>query len=515
MSKRKPLRLRDLQHLLNRRLLIIFLVLAQAVLSVLIIMRYAQLQWLSNILECISLVTALHLLMRPGKPATKISLIFFILLFPVFDGALYWIFFLQTTPIYGLRKHVKRLEESRRTDYRYREVPLESIEAQIEQNQNLARYLDTVPGFPVFKNGESTYFSTGGEMLAAMLEDIKHAKRYIFLEYFIIAKGEMWDSILELLREKALEGVDVRVIYDDFGCFLTLPPKYERKFRQSGIKCLVFNKVYPFLSSSHNNRDHRKITVIDGEIAYTGGINLADEYINKKIKYGHWKDNAIRIYGEGAWSFTAMFLRMWTLLSGKEEDLLSYQPVRILPTLEDGWVQPYTDSPVDAENVSERVYMQVIQASHRYLYITTPYLMVDDDLLSALKFAAKSGVDVRIITPGIPDKKMVHFTTRSYYRELVHAGVRIYEYSGGFIHSKCFISDDITATIGTANLDFRSLYYHFECGTCLYRTSSILDLKADFLDTLERCRPITEQDCKPNLFVKFFQEIFRLFAPLM
>ncbi|MBR2926986.1 MAG: cardiolipin synthase [Clostridia bacterium] len=515
MTKRRQPRLRDFQNLFGRRLLIILLVILQAVFSILLIMRYAQFHWIANVFELLSVITALHLLMRQVKPALKISLIFFILLFPLFGGILYWMFYLQTTAHFGVRKKVLLMEQTRRADYRYQSVPSEEICEQLPTNQILAHYLESVAGFPVYRNTESTYFPTGNEMLTSLLEDLKRAERYIFLEYFIIAKGEMWDGILEILCEKVAQGVDVRVIYDDFGCFLTLPPKYAQRLQQSGIQCRVFNKVYPLLSSAHNNRDHRKIAVIDGQVAYTGGINLADEYINKKIRYGHWKDCAIRIKGDGAWAFTTMFLQMWALLSGKEEDVLAYQPTPSVCERSSGWIQPYTDSPVSTENVGERVYMHLIQNARRYLYITTPYLMVDDDLISALKFAAKSGVDVRILTPEIPDKKLVHFTTRTYYPELLEAGVRIYEYSGGFIHSKCFISDDIIATVGTANLDFRSLYFHFECGTCLYRTDSILAVKQDFLNTVDKSKPIFKNDCKTGLFARLMQRIVRLFAPLM
>ncbi|MBQ9132484.1 MAG: cardiolipin synthase, partial [Clostridia bacterium] len=288
-----------------------------------------------------------------------------------------------------------------------------------------------------------------------------------------------------------------------------------KKLRAVGIHCQVFNKVLPFVTSSHNNRDHRKITVIDGAVAYTGGMNLADEYINEKIKYGHWKDSAIRLYGKGAWGFTVMFLHVWSMLTGKEEPIGDFYPRELPEVLSDGWVQPYSDSPIDRERVGEHVYSQIIEQAQRYLYITTPYLMVDDGLLAALKLSAKSGVDVRIITPSHPDKKWVHFTTRSYYRELIAAGVKIYEYSDGFMHAKNFIADDVIATVGTTNLDFRSLYFHFECGTCLYRTSTIAAIKNDYLQTLQHCQQIREKDCKTNLLGKILQDVFRLFAPLM
>ena len=471
-------------------------------------------RWVNGLLNLISIVTALHLLTRPEQKPFKISLIFLILLFPLFGGIFYWILHFQTTSV-GYRRHLERIQQSSREAASAGSVTADTVCAKFPDGQKLIRYLQSSSDFPIYEHTQTRYFPTGKEMLTALLEDLERAERYIFLEYFIVEEGTMWNSILEVLTQKAKQGVDVRVIYDDLGCFLTLPPNYHRKLTAAGIQCKVFNKVLPFVSSSHNNRDHRKIAVIDGTVAYTGGMNLADEYINEKIKYGHWKDNAIRLHGNGAWSFTVMFLHMWSLLSNTDEPIQKYRPTSPSLPLSDGWVQPYCDSPIDKEHVGEHVYSAIMEKAECYLYITTPYLMVDDGLLSTLKLSAKSGVDVRIITPSHPDKKWVHFTTRSYYRELIAAGVRIYEYADGFIHAKSFLADDTVASVGTVNLDFRSLYFHFECGTCLYRTSSIATLKRDYLNTLQRCRQITEEDCKTNPFVRLMQDIFRLFAPLM
>ena len=324
----------------------------------------------------------------------------------------------------------------------------------------------------------------------------------------------MWDAIREVLTEKVAQGVDVRVIYDDIGSVRTLPAGYAKKLNKLGIRCKVFNPFHPFLTSTQNNRNHRKIAVIDGQIAYTGGINLADEYIDEKIRFGKWKDNAIRLHGAAAASFTIMFLQMWSLLSGAEEQQNAYLSAQKFD-VKDGWIQPYNDSPMDKEHVSEHVYLHAITRAKRYLYITTPYLMPGNELMSALKAAAKSGIDVRIITPEIPDKRAVHATTRSYYRELLSAGVRIYEYSNGFMHAKTVIADGELATVGTVNMDFRSLYLHFECGTVLYGASSIAAIEADFSDALTQSREVTLADCRHNFFVRLFQDICRIFAPLM
>lgn len=505
---------KKVQKLFTRRLFILLLILAQIGLLAWMFSGVAQRRILSLLSQILSIVTALHMLTRNEKSAFKISLIFLLLLFPFFGGILYWVLHYQTETI-GFRRRLSRIEKKAAEAYFLPGDDYKNATEALPQQLNQMRYLQTVPGFPVYKNTQTEYFSTGGAMLESMLCDLRAAKKYIFLEYFIIEEGEMWDSILEVLKERAAAGVDVRLIYDDLGCLTKLPVGYDKKIRSYGIRCARFNPFRPFLSTVQNNRDHRKITVIDGKVAYTGGINLADEYINKTIKYGHWKDSAIRLSGDGAWAFAVMFLQMWEFLSKEMQDHKLYFPTEATDCDAHGWIQPYADSPMDKENVGEHIYMQIIQQAQSYLYITTPYLMVDDAMISALKLSAKSGVDVRIITPRKPDKRMVHFTTRSYYRELIGAGVRIYEYTDGFIHSKNFVSDDRIATVGTTNLDFRSLYLHFECGVCLYQTSSVAQVKEDHLRVTERCHEITPNDCRANVVVRLLQDICRLFSPLM
>lgn len=356
-----------------------------------------------------------------------------------------------------------------------------------------------------------------------MLSELKKAEKYIFLEYFILSEGYMWDALFEVLREKAAAGVDVRLIYDDVGCFLRLPKNFAKELSKHKIKAVAFNAIHPMLTTKQNNRDHRKITVIDGKVAFTGGINIADEYINHIERFGHWKDAGIKIEGAAVWSFVLFFLQMWFYCTKEREDDLSrFYPDNLLQSRSelsecntDGLVQPYADSPADKENVGEHVYLEVIGSSKKYLYITTPYLIIDDTMLSALKLAAKSGVDVVIITPHIWDKRLVHFTTQSYYRELIEAGVKIFEYTPGFIHSKIFVSDDSVATVGTTNMDFRSLYLHFECGAVIYDKNTIADIKDDFLETLKESQQISIEQCKKSFPVRLIQNIVRLFAPLM
>lgn len=510
--KRKPMWLR---RLLIGRMIVALLILLQFVFIFLTIINYQELRWVKYTVTALSTLTCFHLLTRRDlKSAFKLSLIFLILLFPLFGGVLYCILQYQTENT-GFRRKIARISKEGKKDYIHSKETLDAAKAALPTNGKLLTYLERVPEFPVCQNTETVYFADGNEMLASILDELKKAEKYIFLEFFIIEEGKFWDPILEILEERAAHGVDVRIIYDDIGCLLRLPKNYAKRLAAKGIQCKVFNPFRPFLTSVQNNRDHRKIITIDGKVAYTGGINLADEYLNEKVLFGKWKDNAILLRGDGAWSFTVMFLQMWSFLSKKSDDISAYRPTFDTVTESRGWVQPYCDSPTDHEHVSEHVYLNIIDQARDYLYITTPYLTIDGTILSALKLCAKSGVDVRIITPRHPDKKIVHFTSRSYYRELIRAGVRIYEYSEGFIHAKSFISDDQVGTVGTVNLDFRSLYLHFECGTCLYQTDSLCDLKADYLKTLESCYEMTEKDCKRNFLVGLMQDICRIFAPVM
>ena len=330
----------------------------------------------------------------------------------------------------------------------------------------------------------------------------------------------MWQTILNILEKKAKEGVDVRLIYDGFGCLTTLPYKYDQEMRRRGIKCEVFNRFRPILNIIQNNRDHRKICVIDGWTGFTGGINLADEYINQRKRFGHWKDTAVMLKGEGVWNMTAMFLYMWGIVTKTDTslDFGNYVPHRWHPNdfPGSGYVQPFCDSPLDDEIVGENVYLNIINRAKNYVYICTPYLIIDNEMMTALCLAAKSGVDVRIMTPGIPDKKMVFLLTQSYYKQLLEAGVKIYEYQPGFLHAKSFVCDDKVGVVGTINLDYRSLYLHFEDGVWMYKNDVILDIRDDFTETLEYCDPIDLAFCqKRNIVVRAIQNVLRVFAPLL
>jgi cardiolipin synthase len=358
--------------------------------------------------------------------------------------------------------------------------------------------LQNFTGFPVYSNTRQVYLDSGESYFKKVLEELEKAQHYIFLEFFILKEGHMLNSIMEILSRKAQNGLDVRVMYDDLGCFFTLPQDYPERLARQGIKCFAFNPVKPVVSTLQNNRDHRKIISIDGKVAFTGGLNLADEYINIVERFGHWKDSAIMLEGDGAWSLTLIFLQMWNL-SNKEnkDDYASFFPWKEGSIKGDeswGFVQPYADSPFDHEFVGEHVYIKIINKARDYVYINTPYLIVDDNLLSALTMAAKSGVDVRIITPHRWDKQIVAITSRSYYRRLVKAGVKVYEYTSGFNHGKSFVADDKIATVGTTNLDFRSLYLHFECGVLIYSSDQIAAIKEDFLRTVPISQEVKLED---------------------
>ena len=393
---------------------------------------------------------------------------------------------------------------------------LEALEGDGSGTDDLARYMNRSGCFPVYNNTEVTYFSTGEDKFAAMLEAIRAARKFIFMEYFIIEEGYMWGKILELLVEKAAAGVDVRVMYDGMCEMSTLPPNYCELLRQRGIQAKDFSPIRPLVSSHYNYRDHRKILVIDGEVAFNGGVNLADEYINRIERFGHWKDTAVMLKGDAVKSFTLLFLQMWNI----DEKEPRFQPWLeegcTAPEHPSGYVIPYGDCPLDGERVGETVYMDILNRANSYVHIMTPYLILDGELEGALRYAAERGVDVRLILPGIPDKKVAFALAKSHYKRLLASGVRLYEYTPGFIHAKVFVSDDSKAVVGTINMDYRSLYHHFECATYMYKTACISDIEQDFRQTLAKCREVTEETVQnEKAFYKILGGLMKFIAPLM
>lgn len=505
---------RRMKVLSRHRVMVIFLIALQIGILVFVISGYSKkIDLINLILTITSYCVVLYIISKDDKSSCKLTWTILILLFPVFGGLLYLLFNFQS-PTAKVSRAIDKIKFESQSLFAPKENILPIIAEENAEFLPLVKYLQGYAGFPVYQNTQTEYLTPGELMFKRLIEELKKAEHYIFLEYFIIQEGVMWNSILEILQKKAKKGVDIRVIYDDIGCFLLLPKDYQKTLESMGIHCVVFNAVHPIMATIQNNRDHRKIAVIDGKTAFTGGINLADEYINAVDKHGHWKDASIMIRGDAAWSFTLMFLQMWSLCKNTIENYNKYRPQQT-QILSDGYVQPYADNPIDSENVGENIYLNIINNSKKYVYINTPYLILDDTVVSALKLAAKSGVDVRIVTPHHWDKWFVHMVTRSYYRELILVGVKIYEYSKGFVHSKTFVSDDKVATVGTTNLDFRSLYLHFECGVLLYGNHSVIEIKKDYLDTLEVCQEITMIDCEYNLFTQLIQKILRIFAPLM
>lgn len=473
--------------------------------------------YFSMAIKVIAVLTVLWLVNQRINPSYKLTWTIVILIFPIIGIVLYFIMGKSRLAKRFCHEYERVLEEQGEILKEKCEDRLE-LKARDKMASNQSIYLRDYADSPLYKNTITEYYPVGEDWFAKYIEELKKAEHYIFLEYFILAEGYMWDTVREILIEKAAKGVDVRLIYDDFGCITTLPPRFYKELQANGIKCAAFNPVRPFLNIILNNRDHRKITVIDGHTAFTGGINLADEYINQKERFGHWKDSGIYLYGEAVWNFTVMFLRMWSVITHMDCEFELFRPYQyhVDGFESDGFVQPYGDIPMDNETVGEHVYLNIISQSTDYLYIFTPYLILDNETMKALCLSAKRGVDVRIVTPGIPDKKIVFLLTQSYYEELLEAGVRIYQYSPGFLHSKSFVCDDEVAVVGTINLDYRSLYLHFECGVWLYQTKSVSQVKQDFLDTLEVSSEITLDFCKNrNIVVRAAQSILRLVAPLV
>ena len=464
----------------------------------------------------INILVLLFLISKDDNPSYKLIWIVVILGVPMIGGVLYVLF--------GNKRASRRLEMKigeEHGQYLSTMKPNEKLESIINLDYRRASgiitYLQHKCSFPVWGNTKSTYYPLGDDMYADMLIELDKAEDFIFMEYFIIEPGEMWDGIVSILEDKASQGIDVRIIYDDLGCVGTLPKSFAETIQAKGIKCIAFNPVMPFLNLAMNNRDHRKITVIDGCVGFTGGINLADEYINKKVKHGHWKDTGVKIVGAAVWNFTEMFLEIWNAFSEGSKEIEEYMPKSDFTNniSSDGYVLPYSDSPSESEAISQNVYLDILNKANDYVYIFTPYLIIDSEMQNALCMAAKRGVDVRIITPGIPDKKLIFRITRANYEPLISAGVRIFQYTPGFTHAKSFVSDDEVAVVGTINMDFRSLYLHYECGILLIKTESIRQIKDDYSDTINKCIEITSEDLKQSFFWHLFDAIIRVFSPLM
>lgn len=479
--------------------------------------------WLHMLVRVLSVLVILFLIDKNDNPAYRISWIVVIAIFPIF-GTLFYLFSGNKRPLRNMRHRIQvELNKQVREEV---DLPsaLDLLERVDPRQASLARYVQETAGLPVYQGIDVTYYPNGETLFPELLKALEQAEKYIFLEFFILERGVMFDAIFDILKRKAKAGVDVRLIYDDFGCFLRLPKDFQEEMEKHKIKALKFNPVKPIASLVYNTRDHRKYIIIDGKISFTGGINIADEYINAYERFGYWKDTMVRLDGPANFSLCRMFLMIWNAYAKPVERSQKFIDSEILTranhalrTSEESYsfVQVFSDSPLDDEPVGENVYRDILNMAQDYVYIFTPYLVISYELQTAMILAAKRGVDVRLMTPGIPDKKMVYRITRSYYRPLYEAGVKIFEYSPGFLHAKSFVSDDKVAVVGTINLDFRSLYLHFETGTLLYHHPEVLKIKEDFLQSEHLSRKISYYDIRRKGIDRLIDVVLRLLAPFV
>ena len=452
------------------------------------------------------------------NPAYKIMWMLIALLLP-FCGILFYYFWGKRSFKPKGAVHLIEIERGASCAMRYDAQVFAQLTKEYPKFQPLADYLANHANAPVYEAEETEYFAMGEIFYPVFLQELEKAKHSIYLEYFIIEEGKMWEGILNILKQKAAAGVDVRIIFDSMGSLFTLPSCYEQELQSYGIQCHRFGPItFSFQFSDYkmlNHRDHRKIAVIDGEVGFTGGLNLADEYINARVRFGVWKDTALMIKGQAVYRLTNTFLKTWAFLS-KEWVHFEAQKIPQNHMIREGFIQPFDDSPIDDENVSENVYLTLIQRATTSIFITTPYLIIDDQMMQSLCLAAKSGIDVRLVTPGVPDKKYVYYATQSYYAQLIASGVHIYEYTPGFIHSKMYLCDRQVAIIGSANMDYRSLYLHFENGCVFYGGKMVDKAAEDFQNIFAVSQEITMQDVRKVPFYQWcIQILLRFFAPFM
>lgn len=455
----------------------------------------------------------IRIIASDDNPDYKVPWLLFVLIIPVAGFMLYFLFYSRRLQ----KRFIKRLDNLKSHTYHqddsalFKKLKEENAVAAAQANM-LCKIADT----NLFTNTKQEYFQLGEEMHKRMLDDLEAAKSFIYMEYFIVEEGKFWNSILDILKEKAAAGVDVKVLYDDIGCMMTLPGDYHKILKKSGIDAMPFSRLKGNADSEFNNRSHRKIMVIDGKVGYTGGINIADEYINEVVKFGHWKDTGLRMEGEAVWELTKLFMVDWGInkrkLSEIRKDLYPVQR----HISEPGYIIPFGDGPhpIYDRRVGKSVIQNMLSGATEYAWMTSPYLIIDNDLCTDLENAALRGVDVRIIVPHIPDRKIVFSMTRSFYHRLMEAGVKIYEYKPGFIHAKSYLVDGSIAMIGTINLDYRSLVHHFENGVWMYKCSAVTDLKLDMDDTLTKCIEVTSDMLRTNLLQCFICSVVRIFAPM-
>ena len=461
-------------------------------------------------------IMMLYLVNSRIDPTAKNTWLLLIALAPLF-GSILLLYTQSDIGHRALRKRIRQLVSESKESLVEDKQALKELAKEDADTYGLAKYLQRAnDNFPVYQNSKVTYFPLGEAKFAEMLRQLKKARHFIFLEYFIVAEGLMWGEILEILAQKVKEGVEARVMYDGMCEFTTLSVDYPQRLAKLGIKAKMFSPIHPFVSTYYNYRDHRKILVIDGQVAFTGGVNLADEYINKLNRFGHWKDTAIMVEGQAVKTFTQLFLQMWNITE-KQPEFAKYLEVQPqIPNDASGYVIPYADFPLEEEKVAENVYMDILNRAHDYVHIMTPYLILDGKMERALTFAAERGVEVELILPGIPDKPIPYALAKTHFKRLLEAGVKIYLYTPGFVHAKVFVADDIKAIVGTINLDYRSLYHHFECAALMYKADCIKDIEADFKQTRAKSQEVTLNSLKQELLkTKVIGALTKTIAPLL
>lgn len=456
----------------------------------------------------------IRIIASDDNPDYKVPWLLVVLIVPVAGFMLYFMFYSRKLQ----RKFIKRLNEMKRHTYEQDDSELfVTLHKENPTAAAQAKMLCHIADTHLFTNTRQEFFPLGEDMFRRMITDLETAEKFIYMEYFIVEEGKFWNSILDILKKKAAAGVEVKVLYDDIGCMMTLPGNYHKILRRYGIEATPFSRLRGQADSEFNNRSHRKILVIDGKTGYTGGINLADEYINEIVKHGHWKDTAIRLEGEAVWELTKLFLVDFGINVRKllpvREDLYPVQS----EISEPGYLIPFGDGPhpIYERRVGKSVIQNLLSGATKYAWITSPYLIIDNDLCTDFENAALRGVDVRIMVPHVPDKKLVFAMTRSFYHRLMTAGVKIYEYEPGFLHAKSYLVDDDFAMIGTINLDYRSLVHHFENGVWMYRCNALNSLKTDMEETLSKCVEVIPNMLKTNILQRFLCAVVRIFAPML
>lgn len=500
-----------MKSVLGRIITLVFMVLGELALGVLLFNYLtSKFVFIEVFLHILAVIVVLNIIRTSKHLSSDITWIFLIILFPV---PATFVFLLTYFNLFINRtfKSIVKEEKKAVTFLNQDDEVLEDLKKEFPTYYQDFMFLKN-SNFPIYYNNNFDYYSPGEKGFPVLLSELKKAKKYIFMEYFIIEEGIMFNSILDILKEKVKEGIECRVMYDDMGSLHTLPKSYANILESYGIKAVTFNKVTPILSTIMNNRDHRKILIIDGKVAFSGGVNLADEYINKKVVHGKWLDNIIRIKGKAVDSMLVTFLTNWNALRHEDEDYRNFM-VEHREKVKDGFIVPYSETPLDFELTAQSVYMDILNRAQDYVYIMTPYLIIDEEMINCLIHTAKKGVDVKIIVPGVADKKIIHDIGESYYDQLIKGGVKIYEYRPGFVHAKVFVSDDISSVVGTINLDYRSLYLHFENAVLLYKSKKIMDIKKDFLNALEDSVEI--KHARFSLVKNFLMSVLRIFASLL